>query len=92
MEQSYWSPEDEPCINYHYVHRIKTTYQDGLIETQSYWGPNGTKMVGPTGFHSAYFDYEHRRMTRVRTYNIVDILIKPFSSFDIEKVVSKMVK
>lgn len=74
VEQSYWSPEDEPCINYHYVHRIKTTYQDGLIETQSYWGPNGTKMVGPTGFHSAYFDYEHRRMTRVRTYNILDIL------------------
>ena len=74
MEQSYWSPEDEPCINYHYVHRIRTTYYDGLISTQSYWGPNGTKIEGPGGFHSAYFDYEHKRMTRVRTYNILDIL------------------
>ena len=29
---------------------------------------------------------------RVMTYNVVDVLIKPFSAFDIEKTVSKMVK
>ena len=37
-------------------------------------------------------DSSKETIDRVRTYNVVDILIKPFSSFDIEKVVSKMVK
>ena len=31
-------------------------------------------------------------INRVFTYNIVDVLIKPFSAFDIEKIVSKMIK
>ena len=37
-------------------------------------------------------DSSKETINRVMTYNVVDILIKPFSSFDIEKVVSKMVK
>ena len=37
-------------------------------------------------------DSTKETISRVMTYNVVDILIKPFSQFDIEKVVSKMVK
>ena len=37
-------------------------------------------------------DSSKATINRVFTYNIVDVLIKPFSSFDIEKIVSKMVK
>ena len=37
-------------------------------------------------------DSSKETISRVMTYNIVDILIKPFSAFDIEKLVSKMVK
>lgn len=37
-------------------------------------------------------DSSKETISRVMTYNIVDVLIKPFSGFDIEKVVSKMVK
>ena len=37
-------------------------------------------------------DSSKETISRVMTYNVVDILIKPFSAFDIEKVVSKMVK
>lgn len=37
-------------------------------------------------------DSSRETINRVMTYNIVDVLIKPFSAFDIEKVVSKMVK
>lgn len=37
-------------------------------------------------------DSSKETITRVFTYNIVDVLIKPFSAFDIEKIVSKMIK
>ena len=37
-------------------------------------------------------DSSKETINRVFTYNIVDVLIKPFSAFDIEKIVSKMVK
>ena len=37
-------------------------------------------------------DSSKETISKVLTYNVVDILIKPFSAFDIEKVVSKMVK
>ena len=37
-------------------------------------------------------DSSRETINRVMTYNVVDVLIKPFSAFDIEKVVSKMVK
>ena len=37
-------------------------------------------------------DSSKETISRVMTYNVVDVLIKPFSAFDIEKVVSKMVK
>lgn len=37
-------------------------------------------------------DSSKETMSRVMTYNIVDVLIKPFSAFDIEKTVSKMIK
>ena len=37
-------------------------------------------------------DSSKETISKVMTYNVVDILIKPFSAFDIEKVVSKMVK
>ena len=37
-------------------------------------------------------DSSKATMARVFTYNIVDVLIKPFSAFDIEKIVSKMIK
>ena len=37
-------------------------------------------------------DSSKETISRVMSYNVVDILIKPFSTFDIEKVVSKMVK
>ena len=37
-------------------------------------------------------DSSKETIARVMTYNVVDVLIKPFSAFDIEKVVSKMVK
>ena len=37
-------------------------------------------------------DSSKETISRVMTYNIVDILIKPFSAFDIEKTVSKMIK
>jgi len=37
-------------------------------------------------------DSSKETISRVMTYDVVDVLIKPFSAFDIEKVVSKMVK
>lgn len=37
-------------------------------------------------------DSSKATINRVFSYNIVDVLIKPFSAFDIEKIVSKMVK
>lgn len=37
-------------------------------------------------------DSSKATISRVFTYNIVDVLIKPFSAFDIEKIVSKMIK
>ena len=37
-------------------------------------------------------DSSRETISKVLTYNVVDILIKPFSAFDIEKVVSKMLK
>ncbi len=37
-------------------------------------------------------DSKKETINRCLTYNIVDILIKPFSSFDIERIVSKMIK
>lgn len=37
-------------------------------------------------------DSSKETISRVMSYNVVDILIKPFSAFDIEKLVSKMVK
>ena len=37
-------------------------------------------------------DSSKETISRVMTYNIVDVLIKPFSAFDIEKTVSKMIK
>ncbi len=37
-------------------------------------------------------DSSKATIQRVMTYNIVDVLIKPFSAFDIEKIVSKMIK
>ena len=37
-------------------------------------------------------DSSKETISRVMTYNIVDVLIKPFSGFDIEKIVSKMIK
>ena len=37
-------------------------------------------------------DSSKETINRVFTYNIVDVLIKPFSAFDIEKIVSTMVK
>ncbi len=36
-------------------------------------------------------DSSKATISKVFTYNIVDVLIKPFSAFDIEKIVSKMV-
>lgn len=37
-------------------------------------------------------DSSKATISKVFTYDIVDVLIKPFSAFDIEKIVSKMVK
>ena len=37
-------------------------------------------------------DSSRATISRVMSYDIVDVLIKPFSSFDIEKIVSKMIK
>lgn len=37
-------------------------------------------------------DSSKATINRVFTYNIIDVLIKPFSAFDIEKIVAKMVK
>ena len=37
-------------------------------------------------------DSSRETINRVMTYNVVDVLIKPFSAFDIEKTVSKMIK
>ena len=37
-------------------------------------------------------DSSKATIDRVMTYNVVDVLIKPFSAFDIEKTVSKMIK
>lgn len=37
-------------------------------------------------------DSSRETINRVMSYNVVDVLIKPFSAFDIEKTVSKMVK
>ena len=37
-------------------------------------------------------DSSKATINKVFTYNIVDVLIKPFSTFDIEKIVSKMVR
>ena len=37
-------------------------------------------------------DSSKETINKFLTYNIVDILIKPFSGFDIERVVAKMVK
>ena len=37
-------------------------------------------------------DSSRETINRVMTYNVIDVLIKPFSALDIEKVVSKMVK
>ena len=37
-------------------------------------------------------DSSKETINKCLTYNIVDILIKPFSGFDIERVVAKMVK
>lgn len=37
-------------------------------------------------------DSSKATINRVFTYNIVDVLIKPFSAFDIEKIVSKMIR
>lgn len=37
-------------------------------------------------------DSSKATITKVFTYAIVDVLIKPFSAFDIEKIVSKMIK
>ena len=37
-------------------------------------------------------DSSKATISKVFTYNVVDVLIKPFSTFDIEKIVSKMVR
>ena len=37
-------------------------------------------------------DSSKATITKVFSYNVVDVLIKPFSTFDIEKIVSKMVR
>lgn len=37
-------------------------------------------------------DSSKATISRVMSYDIVDVLIKPFSAFDIEKIVSKMIK
>ena len=37
-------------------------------------------------------DNSRETMNRVFSYKIVDVLIKPFSAYDIERVVSKMIK
>ena len=37
-------------------------------------------------------DNSRETMNRVFAYKIVDVLIKPFSAYDIERVVSKMIK
>lgn len=37
-------------------------------------------------------DSSKATIARVFTYDIKDVLIKPFSAFDIEKIVSKMIK
>lgn len=74
VEQSYWSPEKEPCYNYIYVHRIKKQYQDELIISESYWGPDNAKILGPAGFHSIYLEYKHKKISKIRTYNIMDML------------------
>ena len=37
-------------------------------------------------------DSSRETINRVMSYNVVDVLIKPFSAYDIEKTVSKMVK
>ena len=73
-EQSYWSPIDEPCYNYNYIHRIRQEYLDDLIISESFWGPNGTRISGPTGFHSIYFEYTHNRVSGIKTYNISNTL------------------
>ena len=37
-------------------------------------------------------DSSRETIDKVMSYNVVDVLIKPFSAYDIEKTVSKMVK
>lgn len=74
VEQSFWSPEIEPCYNYNYVHCIKMVYQNDLIVSQSYWGTNNTRVLGPAGFHSVYLDYQHKKVSKIRTYNILNML------------------
>ena len=37
-------------------------------------------------------DSSKETINKVFSYNVVDVLIKPFSTFDIEKIVSKMVR
>ncbi|MBO6145390.1 MAG: response regulator [Bacilli bacterium] len=37
-------------------------------------------------------DSSKATINKVFSYNVVDVLIKPFSTFDIEKIVSKMVR
>lgn len=37
-------------------------------------------------------DSSKTTITKVFTYDIIDVLIKPFSAFDIEKIVSKMIR
>lgn len=73
-EQSYWSPQDEPCLNYNFIHRIRQEYINDLPISESFWGPDNKKIAGPTGFHSIYFEYTHKKVTGISTYNILDML------------------
>lgn len=74
VEESYWSPKNEPCYNCYYFHCMKTKYQNGLIVSQSIFGSNGIKISGPMGFHSVSFDYDYKRISSIKTYNILGML------------------
>ena len=74
IEQSYWSPEGGPCYNFNYIHQLKIEYQNELVISESYWGPNNMKILGPTGFHSIAFGYENKKITDIKTYNILGML------------------
>lgn len=75
VEESYWSPENEPCISNNSIHCQKQEYDNnGRVVSISCWGTDNKKIHSSTGFHSISFEYKQNKLCSVKTYNIIGML------------------